>query len=460
MRKVLFLFTLVLSMHTAFSQTTGIDSMLLKIAAEKDDNKRIDTIYHSTVQIGETNPLLGIKYAQGLLDYSQKNKDKIVEGYAMSFKSKMYGVSGNLQKALEYALNGNKIAEETGNEKLLALSNSFLGLINKFLSNYPKSINYYKASAEAAERANYEQAQVWAFQNLADIYLAMNKVDSAFYYAQKDYTLSERMHYYDFFCYTLINLGAINGKMGNASVALDYFERAISEALKSQSPRQQSRAYTVKAQYLYDIHERDSSIINAKKALAAAQHTDFANFSIAPAQLLLNIYRNNNVDSAFKYSEVYRVINDSLFNARSLQQMQVLTFEDELRQQRAAEEKAMEEEQRKQNIQYALIAIGIITFIILFLMLTHRFIISKKLIEFFSVIALLLVFEFLNLVLHSFLERITHHTPVLMLLALVCIAAMLVPLHHKAEKWATNRLLAKNEAVRLANAKTEPKSDN
>ena len=68
-------------------------------------------------------------------------------------------------------------------------------------------------------------------------------------------------------------------------------------------------------------------------------------------------------------------------------------------------------------------------------------------------ITLLIVFEFLNLLLHPFLERITHHSPVLMLLGLVCIAALLVPMHHKLEHWATHKLIEKNKAIRLAAAK-------
>jgi NADH:ubiquinone oxidoreductase subunit 6 (subunit J) len=130
-----------------------------------------------------------------------------------------------------------------------------------------------------------------------------------------------------------------------------------------------------------------------------------------------------------------------------------MTFENEVRQQELTQEKVKLEEQRKQNIQYALIALGIITFIILFLLLSRSFITNTKLITFFGVVALLIVFEFLNLLLHPFLERITHHSPVLMLLALVCIAALLVPLHHKLEKWATTKLVEKNKQIRLAAAK-------
>jgi hypothetical protein len=111
------------------------------------------------------------------------------------------------------------------------------------------------------------------------------------------------------------------------------------------------------------------------------------------------------------------------------------------------------EEERKHNIQYALIALGIIVLVTLYLALSRSFITNTNLIKFFGVIALLIVFEFLNLLLHPFLERVTHHSPVLMLLALVCIAALLVPLHHKLEKWATTKLVEKNKAIRLASAK-------
>lgn len=40
-----------------------------------------------------------------------------------------------------------------------------------------------------------------------------------------------------------------------------------------------------------------------------------------------------------------------------------------------------------------------------------------------------------------------------MLLALVCIAALLVALHHKVEKWATAKLVEKNKKIRLEAAK-------
>ena len=40
-----------------------------------------------------------------------------------------------------------------------------------------------------------------------------------------------------------------------------------------------------------------------------------------------------------------------------------------------------------------------------------------------------------------------------MLMALASLAALLVPLHHKLEKWITSKLVEKNQKIRLAKAK-------
>ena len=140
MKRILLMFTLLITIQPVFSQNAGIDNMLQKIAAEKDDNRRFDIIYNALVKIGETDPLLGLQYAQKLQVYAQNKKDKISEAYALSFMSKMYTVSGNLEKGLKYGLQGKELAEHTGNQKMISLSYSLLGLNYKNLSDFPKPV--------------------------------------------------------------------------------------------------------------------------------------------------------------------------------------------------------------------------------------------------------------------------------------------------------------------------------
>ncbi len=447
------LFGFLFSGQFIFSQETGIDSMLQNIAVEKDDNKRIDIIYNSTAIIGESDPILGLKYGRKLAEDARNRGDKIAEAYASSYLGKMYAVSGNLEKGLERALKGKEIADQIENEKLHAICDALLGLIYKNLFNYSKAVDAYLASEQSAAKANYPQARVWAYQSLAEMYLADNKVDSALVYAQKDYELSVRINYTDFLSYSLTNLGATHAKLHNEAVAMGYFDMAILHSRKPNLPKQLNAALTAKAEYFNDLDRKDSAIYYAKEAIAAVRNTAFEINIVRPSQLLLNIYKDIKIDSAFKYSEIYRSTKEDIFNAKMVMQTQLLTFEDELRQQKLIEERKEAEAQRKQNIQYVLLAFGIVLFIFLFLLLSRKVITNHRAIHFLSVLALLIVFEFLNLLLHPLLGRITHHSPLLMLLGLVCIAALLVPLHHKLEKWAITRLVEKNKQIRLAEAK-------
>ena len=98
-------------------------------------------------------------------------------------------------------------------------------------------------------------------------------------------------------------------------------------------------------------------------------------------------------------------------------------------------------------------AIGILLFISIFLMLTNSIIVNEKWVSFLGILGLLVVFEFINLLIHPFLEELTHHSPVLMLLSLVAIAALLIPLHHKLEHWIKHKMVEKNKRIRLEAAK-------
>lgn len=53
------------------------------------------------------------------------------------------------------------------------------------------------------------------------------------------------------------------------------------------------------------------------------------------------------------------------------------------------------------------------------------------------------MFEFLSLLIHPFIMHLTDHNYILMLLILVCIAAVLVPIHHALIKIVREQLAHK-----------------
>ena len=133
--------------------------------------------------------------------------------------------------------------------------------------------------------------------------------------------------------------------------------------------------------------------------------------------------------------------------------IQALNIEENLRQQEKQQEEQKAKEERAHNLQYAAIALSLIGFLVLFLLLSHSVVVNQRTIRFLGVVSLLLVFEFINLLIHPYLGEITHHSPAWILLIMVCIAALLVPLHHRMEHWLTHKLVEKNNRIRLAAAK-------
>ena len=453
MKKIVLIFCFLINLQTAFSQSKNIDTTLQKIAAEKDDDKKIDLILSIFTLTNETNPEQGIRNGQKILTHSIKRKDKIAEAMALATLGANYRLIGNTIKGLDYELKAMPIAEQTGNLKLMLWIKNWLAVIYKDRAEYARAITVLVSAEKMATHIKPYIIQGGTLLTLGETYLLMNNLDSALMYLQRAYEFCLRNNYKIYIGNICTDLGEVHGKMGNTSVALGYFDLGIQDAVITKKPRHLNWAYAALAQYYFTAKQYDSSMAYAKKAIAAVQNTAYSNLSIRPAKLLSDIYENVNNDSTVKYLKIYMGANDSLFSIKAIQQAQVLNFEDELRQQELVAGKLKKTEQRKQNIQYALLALGIITFIILFLLLSRRHITNTKLIQFLGVVALLLVFEFLNLLLHPFLERITHHSPVFMLLVLVCIAALLVPLHHKLEKWATHKLVEKNKQIRLAAAK-------
>ena len=451
MKKVFYL-VFLLSFHNAYSQDVNLDSLLQQISKEKNDSARFYLAF-SGLTISETNPVLDMKNAEIILVHGQKNNDKICEVLGLGCLGYDYRAFGNTTKSLQYNLKAMLVAEKTKDNRLLSVIN--LGLATNYLDlgDYHKAVSYNLTALNLASKIEVNPFTIMDNQTMGEIYLSINKIDSALVYTQKAYEISMNTGIKDYLDPIYSQLGIIQAKLKNPTLAISYLNLSLAEGFKIHSPKYINISYNAIADFYFNQGQKDSAILYSKKAIDAVQHTPFATMVIKPSKLLTDIYRTTSVDSAFKYSEMNKAANDSLFNFKAIQQTQLMTFEEDARQKELSVVNAKEEEQRKQNIQYALIALGIVAFVILFLILSRSFIVNTKLISFFCIVALLIIFEFLNLLLHPFLERITHHTPVFMLLALVCIAALLVPLHHRLEKFTSKRLVEKNKAIRLANAK-------
>jgi hypothetical protein len=253
--------------------------------------------------------------------------------------------------------------------------------------------------------------------------------------------------------WALSSLGNSYRQLGQHVLSTTYYREALNLALEYKYPYPIITAYHGLVQHFSATGNVDS-VVYYNKLLLQSARDEGPGYQIPASRYLYDHYNQlKNQDSAFKYLQVY---NSALLHSDSalkITKMMTLSFEEETRQKELQVRNEILAQERKHNLQYAGIAIAIILFVIIYFLLSRTIIVKTRFIQFFSVLALLAVFEFVNLLIHPYLAKLTHHSPVLMLIVLMGIAALLIPLHHKLQKKLTNIMIEKNKKIRLAAAK-------
>jgi hypothetical protein len=243
----------------------------------------------------------------------------------------------------------------------------------------------------------------------------------------------------------LNNLGETHNGMNENALAVEYFRLAITYLKKTDDDDVLCEAYMGLASLFKRTGEFDSSLNFARHSFATAKNDGFTKRMYDASVFLTDYYIDHkNIDSAFAFQQMEMSTKDSLFSQEKVKQIEILTFQEKLRQQEIAEEKQRAEKDRKNNLQLMAISAFIVSFILLFLVVIRRKT-KPRTIEFFGVVGVLLVFEFISLFVHPYIEEWTNHTPVYMLLILVAIAAALVPMHHRMEKFVKEKMAHKIE---------------
>jgi tetratricopeptide (TPR) repeat protein len=295
------------------------------------------------------------------------------------------------------------------------------------------------------------------FNDIGVAYSIASLPDSGLIYAQKAVNIDVENKDVDRIPVSVSTLAENYMAAKEYEIAIPFLRKSMAYYLSKKDNRNSFGIAYVNndfAQAFLAIKQYDSANYYAYRAIEIAYLPGYKEQMLRSYEYLYKSFEETKrPDSVTKYFRLAMTTKDSLYSLEKTRSIETMHFHEEMRQQEMQTDRKKTEQARRENIQYALIALGIIAFFISFIMLSRRHITSTSVIQFLGVVALLLVFEFLNLLLHPFLERITNHSPVLILLALVCIAGMLVPLHRKLEHWTTHKLVEKNKAIRLASAK-------
>ncbi|MBC7828265.1 MAG: tetratricopeptide repeat protein [Chitinophagaceae bacterium] len=433
------------------TKTHNIDSLQQILLSSGEDTNRIWALNNlgRNIQDSDTTIIL----AGQAIALSQKLGFKKGEAEAYNNIGYWFTQKGDYPKALENYLKAIKLSEDVHYETGLKRSFNNIAGVYCFLKDYNTSIRYASKSRLLSIQLNDPGTQALSASWLSKCYLELRHTDSALKYAQESYEAAFRLQEFLPLYQATARLGEINQAAGNRQLALEYSRLSLQFSKKDGRSFRISGAHQQLATVFKTIAEKDSCLWHARQAFSISQTENLSASLLSSSLLLSEQYEGIDIAESLRYHKIALAAQDSLFSQEKNRQIEALNFAETLRQREIEALKLQAEDERKNNLQYAAIALGLVLFVILFLLFSYSVAANQNLIKFLTILALLIVFEFINLLLHPFLGNLTHHSPLLMLTIMVCIAALLIPVHHSLEKWVTFKLIEKNKRIRLSAAK-------
>lgn len=455
-----FLLTLVMISFALSSkgQISYTDSLLQVVKTSKDVQRRIDAagdyVYHFDPQGTDAMH----EAAKHLLTLGEELHYIDLQSFAKASVAYTHYLNRETYKSLALGIEALKLAEQAPHDGVFRYVYNILGIIYSDI-NLGKAIPFTKKSLALVAQDTSKWGKIdysVGLTNLAGSYVKLQQYDSALVAANRALEVSMKIKDKTFSFATLYStLGRTHLHLNNPTLADSYCRLSLQAAKKTDTPFDMTLGLVSMAQYHAQVGNPDSALyyfnqyysrLEQRKAIPLP-----ADLGLLP---MYKIYKKRGAEKeALHYLEAYHTAKAKADSTAQTRLLQGIAFEEDLRQQELANAKIQAEEERKHNLQYAAIGVGVVTLLILFLLLSHSVIANQRLIRFMGMIALLIVFEFFNLLLHPVLGNLTHHAPILMLLAMVSLAAILIPFHHKLEHWITHKMVEKNNKIRLAAAK-------
>lgn len=458
MRRIVFVLLLFVNI-TGLAQTNYVDSLKLQLSKTTNPLDSFSIIvkiseFHFVLGGGEADQSTTVQ----LLSIAQKLKNDSLLAISYNWIGSYFAFTkGDNTSALEYYFKALPLAQKAKDQRRISSLYFDIALVYFTLQNKEEAVKNDRKGYENLPDTSSPMHLFMLMQyqrGMSEYYTLSQQNDSALYYTQELSATSHKLNSISF-QYGALHLSArIYAQMNDKEMAEVYFKKGLAMTPLIASSASRLNFYDTYIPFLLDNGNINEARNQATQLMELGLRDNNNNIKLSAAGFLRQAFDSlHNVDSAYYYAKMKDALNDSIFNQNNINKIQAMEFNEQLRSMEDNEKKAEEALQRTQNIQYALIALGIIIFLTIFLLLSRTIIVNERLISFFVILGLLIVFEFINLLIHPWLAAFTHESPVLMLLALVIIAALLIPLHHRLEHWIKEKVIKKNKAIRLAAAK-------
>lgn len=354
-RAFLLIFLLSFNFFSQAQNRKAVDSLMNVYRTAKQDSTKILALVDIAFLYHRSKPDTCIAISKQIIEKSEKINYQKGKSRGLNSMAAAYRVKSNYQQALENQFKSLKIAEEINDKQ--GMSNSFagLGMIYRLQGNYPLALENQFKSLKIAEEANRKVEMANGYNNIGNIYNVQGNSDLALEYYQKSLKIREQIGdkigiatslgsisiiyrnagKYELALETyqkslkifeelkdkqgiaivLEHLGNIYDKQGNYPLALDYLFKSLKVCEEIGDKEGLTYCFGNIAGIYQKTKEYDKSIEYASKGLEIAKEVKALPQIKHLSKILYETYKlKGNFSEALEQHEIYKKMNDSMFN--------------------------------------------------------------------------------------------------------------------------------------------------
>jgi len=415
--------------NTAFS--TAMDS-------ENDSVKVICTIQLGNIYVLKTEILTAFKTYTNAHDIALKKEDGTYLPPVFHAFAALYKKLDQVEMAKSYIFKSLDV-----NKK----NNTQVGLINDFiflakLTEYTPSKDYLNQAIQLADSIGNTAKKIEAERILFVHMILKESPDYMINYLDKHKSLKNVFSntgpgYMDWIFAEIFFYG------GKTDSALVYFKKAEPAILAGYDLRTKKNFFEEYSYCLEQEKEFTTAIKMFEKSFELSKSISDLPGLQSQAFALKNLYsQQGEFKKAFYYNEQYDAYKDSLEQLAKGKDLALLEVRNEEKEIQRQQEFAQSEQRKKYNLQYMLITIIIATAFVLIMMI-GMFKVSAVTIRLMGFLSLIFFFEFIILLLDTWIHHLTHGEPWKIWLIKIGIISILLPLHHALEHRLIHYLMSR-----------------
>ena len=321
-----------------------------------------------------------VYYAEKLYAIGESNGNYRIINHALQIRGEGYRGKGDLPRSLQVQLEALKI--NRAHKDLLgeAYTRSFIGFTYLQSGMTKQALQYCLAAIPVLEKNNEIIQASFATSNAAYCYIQSEALDSARALNARAKDLLEKSDENDFRKKALRSLvydriGETYFTEGKLEEATEYFHQCLYFSIRDNVDINISRSQKNLARIFLVKNSNDSAIFYSWNALQNSLKDRQKQNTLEAAQILATVYKKLNIrDSALHYQSIAMDLKDSLYGMGKFRDIQLLTMEEQSRQQEYLSEK----EALRNSLRLAILAVIVIALIIVAVILRRNNSIKQK----------------------------------------------------------------------------------